>query len=45
MRPEIDYLMPRRAELGEQFLLQPKPTVIRGNSHAHILSLWLFLWF
>ena len=35
MCSEIYDFMPRRAELYEQFSLQTKPTVIRGDSHAH----------
>ena len=33
---EIDDLMPRSVELGEQFLLQTKPTVIGGDSDSHV---------
>src|SRR5207247_11191985 len=39
MRPEIDYLLPRRAEMSNQFLLQTKPTMIRGNSYVHVILL------
>src|SRR5262245_7386746 len=38
MRAEIDDLMPRGAQLAEQFLLQMKSTVIRGNANAHSVS-------
>src|SRR5437870_1058642 len=39
MRAEIDDLMPRLAEMSNQFFLQAKPTMIRGNSHAHVILL------
>src|SRR4029450_2841340 len=38
MRAEIDDLMPRGAQLAEQFLLQMKATLIRGNGNAHSVS-------
>src|SRR5262249_24204078 len=38
MRAEIDDLMARDAQLPEQFLLQMKSTVIRGNANAHSVS-------
>jgi hypothetical protein len=39
MSAEIYDLMPRRAQLADQLLLQTKSTVIGGNAHAHIISL------
>src|SRR5262245_5367364 len=39
MRPEIDDLMSRLAETSNQFFLQTKSTMIRGNSHAHVILL------
>src|SRR5215467_16148493 len=39
MRAEIDDLMPRLAEMSHQFFFQTKPTMIRGNSHAHVILL------
>src|SRR5262249_27366044 len=38
-RPEIDDLMSRLAKPGHQLLLQTKSTMIRGNSHAHVILL------
>src|SRR5499427_9405739 len=38
MRAEIDDLMPRGAQLAEQFFLQMKSTVIRGHANAHRVS-------
>jgi len=35
---EINDLVPRRAELSNQLLLQTKSAVISGNSYAHKLS-------
>src|SRR5262249_37888702 len=36
MRPEIDDLMPRGAEMGEQLFLQTIATVIGGNTYTHV---------
>ena len=38
---EINDWMAGRAELCYQFLLQPKPAVIRGNSYAHTITFFL----
>jgi hypothetical protein len=35
MRAEIDYLMSRRAQLGDELLFQAEPAVIRRNTNAH----------
>ena len=43
MSAEIDDLMPRRAELGDEFLLQAKSAMIGGNSYAHTSLLSLHL--
>jgi hypothetical protein len=37
MRPEVDYLMPRRPETSDQIFLQTKPAMIRSYSHAHVI--------
>src|ERR1044071_5920402 len=42
MRTEVDDLVPGRADAGDQFLLQSKSTVIRGNSDAHKSPLAIF---
>ena len=39
MSTKIDHFMSNRAELGDQLLLQTKPTVIGGNSHTHAVLL------
>src|SRR6185503_11155946 len=39
IRPEIDNLMSGPTEMSNQFFLQSKPTMIRGNSHAHVILL------
>jgi hypothetical protein len=36
MRPEIDQLMPRFAEAGNQLFLQAKPAMIGCDSDAHV---------
>src|SRR5262249_16411846 len=38
MSAEIDNFMPRAAKLGNQLFLQTKSTMIRGNSHEHMIS-------
>src|SRR5262245_29323352 len=35
MRTEIDHLVSRGTQFGDQFFLQPKPTVIGGDSNPH----------
>ena len=35
MGPEIDDLVPRRAEPGDDLLLQAKPAMIGGDPHSH----------